>query len=103
MLAASKAALRERAEALRGRLDGLDVAIVETEGYVGAGSVPLVPLPSIAVAWRPRVGANAAVARLRGGTLPVIARAEGDRVVIDLRTIAPERDADVAAALQAAW
>ncbi|HYZ16251.1 MAG TPA: L-seryl-tRNA(Sec) selenium transferase [Candidatus Acidoferrum sp.] len=103
MLAASKAALRERAEALRGRLDGLDVAIVETEGYVGAGSVPLVPLPSIAVAWRPRVGANAAVARLRGGTPPVIARAEGDRVVIDLRTIAPERDADVAAALQAAW
>lgn len=103
MLAASHAALRERAEALRARLDGLDVATVETEGYVGGGSLPVVPLPSIALSWRPQRGAaNAAAARLRHGAPPLIARAEEDRVVIDLRTIPPERDADVAAALDAA-
>jgi L-seryl-tRNA(Ser) seleniumtransferase len=103
MLSASQATLRERGEALRARLDGLALTLVEAEGYVGAGSVPLVPLPSIALAWRPRVGANAALARLRGGTPPLIARADDDRVVIDLRTIPPERDGDVASALQAAW
>jgi len=39
------------------------------------------------------------LARLRAGDPPVVARAERGRVVLDLRTVPPEQDALVAAAL----
>jgi L-seryl-tRNA(Ser) seleniumtransferase len=103
MLGASLETLRARAEALRGRLDGIDLRLVETDGYVGAGALPLATMPSIALAWRPERGnANAAAARLRTGTPPIVARVEGDRVLLDVRTIPPERDTDLANALVAA-
>jgi len=103
MLAASPEALRARAEALRARLPGLDLRVVAVEGYVGGGTLPLAPLPSIALAWRPAGGGlDAALGRLRAGTPPLIARAEGDAVAIDVRTIPPERDGDLAALLEAA-
>jgi L-seryl-tRNA(Ser) seleniumtransferase len=35
-------------------------------------------------------------ARLRAGTPPVIARVEEGRVLLDLRTVFPEQDADLA-------
>jgi len=95
-------ALRARGEALRARLDGLDLRVEETDGYAGGGTLPLAPLRSIALAWRPRGGANAGAARLRRGDPPVVARAEGDRVLIDVRTIPPERDGALADALEAA-
>ena len=103
MLGASRDALRARGEALRARLDGLDLTLAESVGYVGGGTMPLTEVPSISLAWRPAAGgANAAAARLRAGDLPVVARADGDRVLIDLRTVPPERDGDLAAALEAA-
>jgi L-seryl-tRNA(Ser) seleniumtransferase len=103
MLAARVPELRVRGEALRARLDGLDLTLVACEGYVGGGSLPLAPLSSLALGWRPAQGdANAAAARLRRGTPPLVARVEGDRVLIDLRTIPPERDAELGAALAAA-
>ena len=95
--------LRLRAAALCAQLEGLDVRIDDVAGYVGGGALPLAPLKSVAVAWRPaRADANAAAARLRGGAPPVVARVAGDRVLIDLRAIPSQRDGDVAAALRAA-
>ncbi|BDE05018.1 L-seryl-tRNA(Sec) selenium transferase [Vulcanimicrobium alpinum] len=103
MLATPIDALRARAEALVARVDGLDVHVAGHEGYAGGGTLPLAPLPSIALAWRPADGdVNAAAARLRAGDPPVVARIDGDAVAIDLRTIPPARDADLAAALLAA-
>ncbi len=103
MLATPLDALRARGEALRARLDGCDVALIGTDGYAGGGTLPLAALASVGLAWRPPRGdANAAAARLRRGTPPVVARVEGDRVVLDLRTVAPERDGDLATALEAA-
>jgi len=100
MLGESAQELRARGEALRARLDGLDLALAQSEGYVGGGSLPLAPLGSIALAWRPARGdANAGAGRLRRGTPPVVARVEGDRVLIDLRTIPPERDVELGDAL----
>jgi L-seryl-tRNA(Ser) seleniumtransferase len=100
MLGASAQELRARGDALRARLDGLDVTLVDSEGYVGGGSLPLAPVNSLALAWRPSRGdANAAAARLRRGTPPVVARVEDDRVLVDLRTIPPERDAELGDAL----
>ncbi|HZO95669.1 MAG TPA: L-seryl-tRNA(Sec) selenium transferase [Candidatus Baltobacteraceae bacterium] len=95
-------ALRERAERLCARLAPLDCRVVEVDGYAGGGTLPLDAIPSIALAWLPADNANAGAARLRRGDPPVVARAEGDRVLIDLRTIPPERDDDLAAAIAAA-
>ncbi|HZW54168.1 MAG TPA: hypothetical protein VFF00_09035, partial [Candidatus Elarobacter sp.] len=72
------------------------------EGYVGGGTLPLAPVASIALAWRAPGGADAAAARLRAGTPPVVARVEDDRVLIDLRTVPAERDGELTAALEAA-
>ena len=103
MLAASLDALRARGEAIREQLGGLEVRIESVEGYVGGGTLPVDVLPSVALAWRPERGdANAAAARLRAGSPPVVARVDGERVIMDLRTIPPERDGDLASALEAA-
>jgi len=96
-------ALEARAQAARTQLDGLDLRIERVEGYVGAGALPLTPLVSVALAWHdPRGGVDAAAARLRRGTPPVVARVDGARVLVDLRTVPPERDGDLTAALEAA-
>jgi L-seryl-tRNA(Ser) seleniumtransferase len=44
-------------------------------------------------------GAEAVLAGLRAGEPPVIGRIERDRAILDLRTVPPEQDAVVAAAL----
>ncbi|MDB5070749.1 MAG: L-seryl-tRNA selenium transferase [Candidatus Eremiobacteraeota bacterium] len=101
MLATPLDALRARAETIRAQLDALDLRAERVQGYAGGGTLPLAALESVALAWRPAHGdANAAAARLRAGNPPVVARAEGDRVLIDLRTIPPERDGDVLAVLR---
>jgi L-seryl-tRNA(Ser) seleniumtransferase len=103
MLSQPLAALRGRAEALRAQLAGLELEAIDTEGYVGGGTLPLAPVASAGLAWRPpRHDANAAAARLRTGVTPVVARVEGDRVVLDLRTVPAERDGELGAALEAA-
>jgi L-seryl-tRNA(Ser) seleniumtransferase len=103
MLAQPLDALRARAAALRGQLEDLDLRVESAEGYAGGGTLPLAPVESVALAWYPPRGAvDAAAARLRRGAPPVVARVEGERVLIDLRTIPPERDAELAAALEAA-
>jgi len=66
----------------------------------GGGSLPGEGLESILIEVDPSpAGASAVLARLRSGDRPVVARAERGRVVLDLRTVPPEQDALVAAAL----
>jgi L-seryl-tRNA(Ser) seleniumtransferase len=102
MLAAPLETLRERADTIRRRLENLDLRTEPVEGYAGGGTLPLAPIASIALAWRPSDGrVDAAAARLRCGTPPLVARVDGERVLIDLRTIPPERDGDLTAALEA--
>jgi L-seryl-tRNA(Ser) seleniumtransferase len=102
MLAAPLETLRERADAIRRRLENLDLRTEPVEGYAGGGTLPLAPIASIALAWRPSAGrVDAAAARLRCGTPPLVARVDGERVLIDLRAIPPERDGDLTAALEA--
>jgi L-seryl-tRNA(Ser) seleniumtransferase len=103
MLAAPLDALEARAVALSARLDVLDLRVERVQGYTGGGALPLAPIDSIALAWHaPREGVDAAAARLRRASPPVVARVDGERVLIDLRTIPPERDGELAAALEAA-
>jgi len=74
------------------------VSVVDTQSRIGGGSLPQARIPSIAVALacaRP----DELAARLRKGTPPIVARIDQGRVLLDLRTVAPEDDAALAAAL----
>lgn len=76
-----------------------DAQLVESSAYVGGGSLPESALPSIAVSLVPRDGAERAARRLRHLSTPIIGRIEQDRLMLDLRTIAPFEDGRVIAAL----
>jgi L-seryl-tRNA(Ser) seleniumtransferase len=102
MIATPVDALRDRAEALRGRL-GEGVEVVDLRSTVGGGSLPGETLASVGLAIRAG-SATRVLAALRHGDPPVIARIEDGRVVMDLRTVEPDRDADdhLAAAVERA-
>jgi len=97
MLAATPEQLRARASAL-----GIDGAtVVDTVAFAGGGALPLDPIPSAGIAFAPRISATRALATLRAGAPPLIARIDDDRAIVDMRTVAPGDDAIVAAAVGA--
>jgi L-seryl-tRNA(Ser) seleniumtransferase len=100
MIAADTHRLRERAEAVAAHL-GDAAEVVATEATVGGGSLPGETLPSFGLAIR-RGGAKAALDALRLGRPSVVGRIDAGRVIVDLRTVDPDRDADLAAAVRAA-
>jgi L-seryl-tRNA(Ser) seleniumtransferase len=75
-----------------------ELQIVETTAYVGGGSLPERGVPSVAVSYSKDVDALAAA--LRRGTPPIVARVESGKLLIDLRSVLPEQDPQVIAALQ---
>lgn len=83
---------------LRRRAGALGVGTpIDTAAVAGGGSMPGLDIPSAGV-WVP--GDRTGV--LRSHDPPVIARVEAGRTVIDLRTVHPDDDPVVAAALRAA-
>jgi L-seryl-tRNA(Ser) seleniumtransferase len=105
MLGTSAADVRVRAERLAERLaarPGWRATLVPGMSAVGGGGAPGVELPTWLVAVeRGDFTADALAARLRGLHPPVIARIEHDRLVLDLRTVAPSEDARLAGLLSA--
>jgi len=99
MIAAAPEALRGRAEELAGRLAGA-VEVVATEATVGGGSLPGETLPSFGLALR-GLSAGRTLAALRRGSPAIVGRIEGGRVILDLRTIDPGRDVELAGAIGA--
>jgi L-seryl-tRNA(Ser) seleniumtransferase len=94
-IGARAAAVAERAAAC-----GLDAELVDGASTIGGGSAPGSHLPTRLVALKDRTRSAAELeARLRGGTPPIIARIEDERVLLDLRTVLPEEDATVIEAL----
>jgi L-seryl-tRNA(Ser) seleniumtransferase len=102
MLDATAGALAARAEALRaacGALPGLALAVEPVTSAIGGGALPLAELPSAALVVTGRA-ADAIERGLRTAAVPVIARVHDDKVVLDLRTIAPGDEPAVVAALR---
>jgi L-seryl-tRNA(Ser) seleniumtransferase len=96
MLSATLAELHARAHAYAAAVSCAE--IVETRGYIGGGALPQASIASLGVAIQtPEPGALCA--RLRCGDPAIVARIERDRVVLDLRTIAPSQDGGVVARL----
>lgn len=94
--------LQARAAAVVGRI-GPDAAVVDLRSTVGGGSLPGETQASAGIAVTPRTRGSAAsdrlLAALRRGTPIVIGRIQDDAVVLDLRTVEPERDVDLADAV----
>lgn len=104
MLGVSRDSLRARAEALaaRARDAGFEAEAVASTAIAGGGAGAESTLPSAAVALRrPGLAADALAAALRALAPPVVARIEGGRVLLDLRSVAEEEDAELAEALAA--
>jgi L-seryl-tRNA(Ser) seleniumtransferase len=95
-LDADPAALRARAERLATTLSAAGAVAVASEATVGGGGAPGVVLPSAAIALPERYAAA-----LRAGTPAVLGRIERGRCLLDLRAVAPEADATLAAAVLA--
>ncbi len=102
MLYADETALRQKAETLLQMLPflGADAEVTQETGQLGAGSAPMLPLASWAVAiTREPVRLEAA---LRGHTVPVIGRIAHDKLILDVRTIKDDELTIVADTLQKA-
>jgi L-seryl-tRNA(Ser) seleniumtransferase len=90
-----------RAEAIAARIrgEGLTVDLVDGVSTIGGGSAPGSQLPTCLIALTHRtLSPDQLEQRLRAADPPVIGRIEDDRVVLDLRTVAPEQDAIVVGA-----
>jgi L-seryl-tRNA(Ser) seleniumtransferase len=97
--------LARRAEALAGLIrersgDELNVSLEDGNSVMGGGSAPEVRLPTVLISIRGRELSSVALeASLRSNEVPVIARTERDRLLLDLRTVSPDEEAIVLAAL----
>jgi L-seryl-tRNA(Ser) seleniumtransferase len=102
MMRLTKEEVGRRAEALAARIAApkLNVEIVDGESLLGGGAAPSSVLPTrlLAVSCE-GLSADELSVRLRGWEPPIIARVEEGRVLLDLRTVFPEQDVAVAAAL----
>ncbi len=81
---------------------GIAASAEPAESAVGGGSLPGETLPTTAVVLSPR-SAEALERALREGDPPVVARIAEDKVWLDPRTVFPEEEAELLAAIRAAW
>ncbi|WP_395696099.1 L-seryl-tRNA(Sec) selenium transferase [Nocardioides sp.] len=79
--------LMARARRVVDGLDGLDARAVASEGRVGGGGAPGVPLPSAAVALPPALALP-----LRQGEPAVVGHVHDGRLLLDLLTVPPDLD-----------
>jgi L-seryl-tRNA(Ser) seleniumtransferase len=102
MLEAPLEELARRGEALAAsaRAAGLAAEVIASVAVAGGGAGAGSTVPSRAVALRhPRLSAEELAAALRRQPLPVVGRLEEGRVLLDLRTVEPEDDDALAAAV----
>ncbi|MTD92402.1 L-seryl-tRNA(Sec) selenium transferase [Corynebacterium hiratae] len=83
----------ERTEKVAAAVGG---EVVEHDGRVGGGGAPEVPLPGWAVALPEELARP-----LRLGELPVVARVNQGRCLVDVRCVPESQDAELIAAIQA--
>lgn len=101
MIAASYESIRTRADNFlesfnRDSSGNVQLQIVDGESAIGGGAAPTSRLPTALIAITcPNLSANQLEARLRLHQPHVIARIENDQVLIDLRTVFADDEADL--------
>jgi L-seryl-tRNA(Ser) seleniumtransferase len=105
MMRLSKDEIARRAETIvssvaSAQLKRLKLELLDGESVIGGGAAPSAVLPTRLIALtHVDLSADELSARLRASTPPVIARVEEGRILLDLRTVFPEQDANLATAL----
>jgi L-seryl-tRNA(Ser) seleniumtransferase len=107
MLSATAAEVRARATAFAARLategTGLAGEVVDGVSATGGGAAPTVEIPTALLrVVHPRLGAQRLAEALRAGEPPVVARVAEGALLLDLRTVAPEEEDALRAALRRA-
>jgi L-seryl-tRNA(Ser) seleniumtransferase len=107
MLTASRDEIRRRAEALaaalRAELPDLAVSVIDGSSAVGGGAAPTLEIETALLVVEPGSrGPDALATALRGGSPPVIGRVADGRLLLDLRTVAPEQEPALRSALRRA-
>src|SRR5262249_23204399 len=97
---AALAELEERGrkirEAVGKRAPGIRLGVEESTALFGGGTSPEKSFPSRALSVSfPPLSPDDLAATLRRRTPPVVARIEGERLLLDLRSIRPEEDSAV--------
>lgn len=91
--------IRKRADAICGKLKSwmrLRLEVIPGESLIGGGSAPTSTLPTYLLAITAEgLSADEIAARLRRHNPPIIARVEEGRVLLDLRTVFAEGDAQI--------
>jgi len=105
MMRLSEEEIRSRAEHLMRKLHitcpELHIEVVESRSLLGGGAAPGSTLPTHVLAVSSaKLKADAIAQALRHWETPIVARVEEGHVLLDLRTVAPEQEAVVAAALE---
>ena len=102
MLSQSMVSLRTRAELLASRLDGLGkfvAAVCEDRAPVGGGSLPGAELPTMVVELSHTDLSTDTLARRLRTEFRIFARIRDNKLVLDMRTIAPMDDSTIASAI----
>jgi L-seryl-tRNA(Ser) seleniumtransferase len=101
MLGASPESIRRRASAWQSRLRELDVEVelADSQSTVGGGSLPGEQLATTVIVINSRRAAGEVLRQLREQDPPVVGRIEKDRVLLDPRTVLPDEDDGLIAAV----
>jgi L-seryl-tRNA(Ser) seleniumtransferase len=103
MMRLTRQEIGTRAEALATKVASskLRAEIIDGESVIGGGAAPSSVLPTRLVALScADLSADELAARLRASDPPVIARVEEGKVLLDLRTVFPDREEAIADALR---
>jgi L-seryl-tRNA(Ser) seleniumtransferase len=103
MMRLSKDEIGKRAEAVAKKLHSsrLSVEVRDGESVIGGGAAPSATLPTRLLAITCQgLSADELSARLRISDVPIIARVEEGRVLLDLRTVFPDQDEVVTSSLR---
>jgi L-seryl-tRNA(Ser) seleniumtransferase len=101
MIFAETDEIRRRAERVAAQIEGLEARVRQSESAIGGGSTPDQTLPT----WVVELSLPSAATferRLRKASVPVIARIEHDKVLLDMRTVSDEEESALIAAVHAA-
>ena len=104
MMRLTKEEIGRRAEdmAARVRSPSVNIKVIDGESVIGGGAAPSSVLPTRLLALScADFSAGELASRLRASDPPIVARVEDGHVLLDLRTVFPEQDAVLGAALTA--
>jgi L-seryl-tRNA(Ser) seleniumtransferase len=104
MMSLTAQEIKSRADALANTLansGSLRVGVIDGESVLGGGAAPSSVLPTLLIAiTSAKLSADELLAKLRSADPPIVARIEEGRVLLDLRTVFPEQDRQIATALE---